>query len=222
MTRLRTGTGDCERCRSHVFAQPANTASSLGLVVAGAELLRNRQRDVPIEVGIAWSAIAAGLGSVAFHGPGGRLSQVAHDGGLIALLASVATADLAAVAGWRPGAAVSATIAVSGLVVAATRWSGPAQIVVGTVAVCGEIDRVKRAPRPPQPADRALGPVALSGAAAHVLGRTGGPLCRPDSVVQPHAYWHLATATAVWLRGRSVRRTRPRDAQLESQPGRHA
>ncbi|MGH8978237.1 MAG: hypothetical protein ACRDV7_09205, partial [Acidimicrobiia bacterium] len=30
-----------------------------------------------------------------------------------------------------------------------------------------------------------------------LFGRTGGPLCRPDSVLQAHAAWHVLTAAAV-------------------------
>jgi hypothetical protein len=37
----------------------------------------------------------------------------------------------------------------------------------------------------------ALGTVAL---AAYAAGRTGSPLCRPDSIVQLHAAWHLLSA----------------------------
>jgi hypothetical protein len=52
-------------------------------------------------------------------------------------------------------------------------------------------------PRPP-----ALAVVALVvGAFANVLTRTGAPLCRPDSLVQGHAAWHVLTAVgaAAWL-----------------------
>jgi len=35
------------------------------------------------------------------------------------------------------------------------------------------------------------------GVPAYLLGRTGGPLCRPDSLLQPHALWHLLTAVAM-------------------------
>jgi hypothetical protein len=44
--------------------------------------------------------------------------------------------------------------------------------------------------------------VALAAAGAlNLLGRTGAPLCRPDSWAQPHAAWHVLTAVAVasWL-----------------------
>ena len=52
-------------------------------------------------------------------------------------------------------------------------------------------------PRPP-----ALAVVALGlGAVANVLSRTGAPLCRPDSLLQGHALWHVLTAVgaALWL-----------------------
>src|SRR6266511_2456028 len=35
------------------------------------------------------------------------------------------------------------------------------------------------------------------GLTAYLLGRTGGPLCRPESLLQPHALWHLLTAVAM-------------------------
>jgi hypothetical protein len=35
------------------------------------------------------------------------------------------------------------------------------------------------------------------GVTVYLLGRTGGPLCRPDSLLQPHALWHLLTAVAM-------------------------
>ncbi len=39
--------------------------------------------------------------------------------------------------------------------------------------------------------------VALGcGVSLYVLGRTGGPLCAPASLLQPHAGWHLASAVA--------------------------
>jgi hypothetical protein len=36
---------------------------------------------------------------------------------------------------------------------------------------------------------------------ANVLSRTGAPLCRPDSLLQGHAVWHVLTAVgaALWL-----------------------
>jgi len=47
-----------------------------------------------------------------------------------------------------------------------------------------------------------IAPILLVGAAGLYgrLGATGGPLCDPNSLLQPHAVWHLAAATGVaWL-----------------------
>lgn len=56
----------------------------------------------------------------------------------------------------------------------------------------------------------------VAGAAAiavNLLSRTGAPLCRPDSLLQGHAAWHVLTALALatWFR--------PRRAPERSRPG---
>ncbi len=52
-------------------------------------------------------------------------------------------------------------------------------------------------PRPPATALIALGAAIV----VNVLTRTGAPLCRPDSLAQGHAIWHVTTAfaAAAWL-----------------------
>ena len=199
----RAGAGDCERCRPGFVSQPVNAVSSLGYVVAGVAMLRDAGERRPIETLVAWSSIAAGVGSVAFHGPGGPVSRVVHDAGLIALLTSAGLADLEREADIDLGPVVRAVIPVASLVVARSRWSESVQVLVGAAAVAGEAVRLRRNRR----ADgRAMLPVAAIGATAHLLGRTGGPLCDPDSLLQPHAFWHLTTAATVWLRARSLDR----------------
>jgi hypothetical protein len=67
-------------------------------------------------------------------------------------------------------------------------------LVVLTVAAAW---RRRGVPRPP-----ALAVVAFAAAVIlNLLGRTGAPLCRPDSLAQPHAAWHVLTAVAAaaWL-----------------------
>lgn len=49
------------------------------------------------------------------------------------------------------------------------------------------------------------GPALAVGLAAQVFGRTGGPWCRPDSLLQPHALWHVLTAGALWARSVGAR-----------------
>ncbi|MET0902170.1 MAG: hypothetical protein ABWZ52_02925 [Acidimicrobiales bacterium] len=84
---------DCEDIRPGLIGQPANTVSSLALVAAALPIARAaRRRQQP-----AWAAVAAataveGLGSVAYHGPGGRWAKKLHDGGLVVLAATVGVA----------------------------------------------------------------------------------------------------------------------------------
>lgn len=85
--------GDCERIRPGLIGQPANTLSSLAFVAAAVPLLRASRRPA----GRAWAGVAAaaaieGIGSVGYHGPGGRFSKLLHDAGLVALVATTARA----------------------------------------------------------------------------------------------------------------------------------
>jgi hypothetical protein len=90
-TRQHVAVSDCERIHDGFIAQPANTLSSLAFIAAAVPIWRRR----------AWRPVAAalafeGVGSVAYHGPGGRASKVVHDVGLLALLlayARVATVE---------------------------------------------------------------------------------------------------------------------------------
>jgi hypothetical protein len=104
-------------------------------------------------------------------------------------LASARTAPPAVMAVVPAGAALAAHPAVSDV----------AQAVVGGGVVVAEAVRLAR-----RPAARGRGLVeaVLGGVAAlaHVLGRSGGPWCRPDSLFQTHAVWHVATAVVVGRR----------------------
>jgi hypothetical protein len=85
--------GDCERIRPGLIGQPANTVTSLAFVAAAVPIARHGRRCGSR----AWLAVAAaaaleGVGSVGYHGPGGRLAKAVHDGGLVALAAALAAA----------------------------------------------------------------------------------------------------------------------------------
>jgi hypothetical protein len=234
-------TSDCERCRAGAVSQPANAVSSLAYVLAGAAVLRTRQTgpDRTTEQAVGWATVAVGLGSVAYHGPGGAVSRYAHDAGIIALLGLVAWADVEAVTGKRApaGPAVITLVAAVG---AAPRFSPTAQALAGVAAAVAGSTRFRRGRRPdaaghpargphhpdhPDPPgrpgtpatppgddgsdsrswSRAAVPLGVMAVAAQVLGRSGGPWCRPDSLLQPHAVWHVLTAALLWRRSTSVR-----------------
>lgn len=203
---------DCERCRPGPVAQPVNTVSSLAFCAAGAVVI-TRARAASVETprsaeeALGWSAIAAGLGSVAYHGPGTRAGQVAHDASLITMLGTVVLADVAPSTGRRATRSTLGTLAVGATVAALSRRSTSIQILAGVAATAAEIARVTRRTAPRHETRRTGSPratvewvVASVGATGHVLGRTGGPLCRPDARLQAHALWHLAMATVLVLR----------------------
>ena len=80
-------------------------------------------------------------------------------------------------------------------------WAGPAHdasiaalLLVVAAVVVAELRRRRRMPVP------ATAVVAFTlGVVCFVLGRSGGPLCSPASVVQLHAGWHILTAAAAGI-----------------------
>ena len=81
---MTLGAGDCERLHDGLVAQPVNTASALAYVAVGAWLLGRRQ------AGFGLAVVAAGVGSVDYHGPGSPAARLLHDGGLYAVVGLVA------------------------------------------------------------------------------------------------------------------------------------
>lgn len=188
---------DCEHCRAGWVTQPVNTVSSLAYVAAGAALLRRGERDRS-QRAVGWAVMAAGVGSVAYHGPGGRLSHWAHDASVIAMLGLVAANRSTRGEESSPsGTVLSAIPAAAALAAVDPRVSALAQVGAGAAVAGLEVHRMGRGERSP-----AVAATWLIALAAHVLGRSDSPLCRPRSLLQPHAAWHALSALALW---RSVR-----------------
>lgn len=200
----RAGSGDCERCRPGLISQPMNAASSLAYVAVGVATLRSYRPRDPIETVVGWSTIAAGIGSIAFHGPGGPASRLTHDAAVISLLSSIGLADISRRADLDVRWPVASIVPIVSVAVARSRLNGAAQAIAGAAAVIGEVARVRAKGRWATVGDRAIAPAAVVGATTHLLGRTGGPLCRPESMLQPHALWHVTTAATVRMRSRSI------------------
>ena len=169
---MALGAGDCERLHDGLIAQPVNTASALAYVAVGAWLT------------------ARGLRA----GPDGRPGP---DRPSVAFGLAVAAAGIGSVDYHGPGSPAARLL-----------HDGSLYLVVGFVAAT-EATRLAR--RPPAGARRpAWAPArrtayraalaAAAGAACWWAGRTASPWCRPDSLLQPHAAWHLlgAVALAAW------------------------
>ncbi len=230
------GESDCERLRGGLVAQPVNAASSLTYVLVGAWLVRRglagapSRRRVPVTYGL--TVIAAGIGSVDFHGPASGGARWLHDLGAAAPMEFIALLDLALLRGLEPTAALvplAGAVAASGLAFALVPdASVPLLATLAALAVAAEVAVLRRglrpwrtgagsgrrggtglgrgAPgsgRPPGAGSGRLAAYRLAvgsaatGAAFNLLGRTGGPLCDPDSLLQGHALWHVLTAVAL-------------------------
>lgn len=90
-TRRHVAESDCERIRPGFIGQPANTISSLAFVVAAIPLWRlarsGRARSWKL---VALALAFEGVGSAAYHGPGGRFSKFVHDIGIVGLVGAFA------------------------------------------------------------------------------------------------------------------------------------
>lgn len=206
----RLGFSDCERLRDGWVAQPVNTVSSVALVAA-APVLAWWARRHPTVARVPAAALTAGLltagmGSVDYHGPQSPLAQWGHDWGVAVPLVAAVHADLTTLVPTTPrvaDTALAASLVTLGVVLARHPQSGPpmAAVAAGALGVAeGALWRRGRRPGPrPRSAGllTAAGAATVVGTAAQVLTRTGRPWCRPDSVLQGHALWHICSAVAL-------------------------
>ena len=146
-----------------------------------------------------------------------------HDG-LIAQPVNTASAlALVAVGAWLAGrglragarparpASVAFGVAVAAAGIGSVDYHGPGSpaarllhdgglyAVVGLVAWREVARRARRERLVNRAAYRAALAVTAAGLACWWAGRTGGPLCDPDSPLQGHAVWHLLSAAALAL-----------------------
>lgn len=203
---------DGERVRAGVVAQPANAASSIAYLAAGAWLWRRRRHgEVPALRGaVAAALVADGVGGVGFHGPGDRASRWVHDVGLLTTVAALGAVDLvrAGRLTHRGGIGALAGVAGGAAVVVGVR-PGSTNLLsaaLGGAAAAAQVMSARRGPRADRRAVRlraAAAGLAATGALVNVASRPGGPWSRPDARLQGHAAWHVLTAAALaaWAEG---------------------
>lgn len=182
---------DCEGLHGGLFDQPVNTWSALAFVVVGAWLVLRPRPARSRLVGAA--SITVGAGSVMFHGFDAGIGSWLHDWSILLLLAALLALTMG-----RSGSAAAAVslAAVGGGLAIAIRpalgeWLAAGLVVAFLAAVWGV--RRRHDQRLLSTAVVLLG----IGAVLAALGRTGAPWCRPESLLQPHAAWHLLAAASV-------------------------
>ena len=203
--RRRLGESDCEEIRDGLIAQPVNVGSSLAYVAGGAWVAaRGVQSGQSAAVAFGGLLGAVGVGSILYHGPCPPEAQAAHDTSLAAALGLVVLHNAAAMTsrhrtipgGVQLGAAAAAAIPV----LPRGRFTNQVAAVLGVAAITTEALSV-RDHRPAATGGRRRGNPAALGALLNVLSRTGGPLCRPKSLLQGHAAWHLLSAFSTHFLG---------------------
>jgi len=194
---------DCERFLSGPLGQPANALSSLAFVVAALWIvvvaLRGERAGRSMMIVFALAVAANGIGSFALHGPDPGWARWAHDAAIMSVLLFVGTRALGRSRAWRPTVemgAYAAALIVVGLGLALVRGaSDPFAGTLAAVAVVGEVATGRARERS---LARAIGLTAIVlGGVAFYLGRTGSPFCRPESLFQWHALWHVLAAVAL-------------------------
>jgi hypothetical protein len=172
---------DCEAVLHAFFGQPVNSITTLAFMVGGTIVI---WRTEHLWVGIA--SIATGVGSFLFHGPMPPYAEWAHDMTLAWLLLVVASEGRP----WQRWARLPGLVILAA-VTAVPGAGDPVGVGLAAFAIVSLLAQDRSA--------RTLGPLALLLVAAVIgrLGATGGPLCDPDSLWQPHGLWHIGAAVAV-------------------------
>ena len=196
-------TSDCEAIRDAWLAQPANAWSSGAYLLAGVYLvIRDRAvaaaTPAPTPVVLTLGAVA--VGSFLYHGPQPAWGDAVHDGTIALLLGTLACRGGASgptQGPYRPILVVlllALVVAAAVLVVAMPRSVATVHGALAGIVAIRTWRTLRRSGATPA-AHVTLAALAV-GLVLFAVGRSGGPLCEPRSLVQPHAGWHVATAVA--------------------------
>ncbi|MBW3605652.1 MAG: hypothetical protein KY460_12240 [Actinobacteria bacterium] len=183
-----------------MIAQPANTLSAGTLALSGLWIARrNRQHRHARLVGAV--VAAAGLGSVAYHGPGGRAAGWAHDATIAAMLGVITLEDVREVRPDLSGATTvvyaSAVAGVGALLAVRPHTVRQVTALLAGAAVGAEISARRLARGDTRRAHRTAEALMAAALAAYAAGRTESRACRPDSWIQAHGLWHTLSGAAM-------------------------
>ena len=203
------GSGDCE-ARVDIWGQPVLMASSAAYIITAIFVLwwasRHNSRSAPVPRGPVWAfaigLVAAGLGSMDYHGPALGPEPLLHDAGLAVALVAAMSIDLAQLGASkliRSWMLIGVTVLAIGVIAVFPDLSPALAGVAAVGLVIVEFQVYRRGIRRiSKPLMFGLGALVV-GAMIFAASRTGGPLCDPESLFQGHAVWHTLTATALGL-----------------------
>ncbi|TQC47426.1 hypothetical protein EEB14_20475 [Rhodococcus sp. WS4] len=188
----------CELYRAAGFiGQPAAAVTSLAFVVAGLAVVARRPHAAPT-VTYGLLVVAVGAGSLVAHGPNPLWQAYAHDIPIATLLAYIAVDAASDRFGCRlsPGWWLVVPLVMVPTVAAGSIASTIVQAMLAAVAVGLGLERARV--RPQLRSTTIVAALLLTSGA--LLGTVGDrtSICRPSSVLQGHALWHVLAAAGLW------------------------
>ncbi|MCQ4117828.1 hypothetical protein [Rhodococcus tibetensis] len=188
----------CELYRdAGLVGQPAAAVTSLAFVVAGLAVVARRRHGAPTVI-FGLLVVAVGAGSLVQHGPNPPWQAYAHDMPIATLLSYVAVEAASDRFGRRlsPGWWLVVPLVMVPTVAAGSTASTIVQAMLATVAVGLSLERARVRPQ----LRRATVVAAVLLASGALLGAIGDQtsICRPNSVLQGHALWHVLAAAGLW------------------------
>lgn len=208
------GETDCETIGRGWLAQPANTISSAAYLVFGlwivVRAMRHPGSEQPVHLAFGIALSGVGIGSILFHGPMPPGARLLHDLTIAAVFVLIGARAIGTMRRWDVSQVIGTFAGVTGgigLLMALSAAAGiAAAAVIGLLALALEVHLYRTGRREAFSSQLAawaagIGGLLLAGLLFQVLGRTGGPWCDPESVLQGHAAWHVLTAAGFGLYG---------------------
>ena len=207
------GSAFCEAIRTGLINQPANTWSNLGFVAAGLTIGWHGRRNPDAMSGMvtfyACVVVLLGPASAAMHATGSAMGQNLDLTSMFLISSFAAGYALKRWYNWSALQFYAAFITLlvlgeavlfAGITVPVVLHGGNLVFAIGLLtAVVLEVRLWRRQPNR-DVAFAGLWAVLSLVAAFTIWILDQGPLCRPESLIQGHAFWHLLCALAAyWL-----------------------
>lgn len=206
----------CEAARDAIVKQPANTFSNLGFVIAGLAIAwhvsRRGSGAMSVGLGTAYAVLVVllGPGSAAMHASQSVLGGHLDVYSMYLLAGFVFSYAASRLFGLGAAGFAGVYVVVLGVCTIAEFTSAEVPLVMtmgnavfAVLLLAGLVMEVVLRARGASQLDLRWGVASLVtllvAFAIWSMGKDGGPLCEPHSLLQPHAVWHLLDALAAWL-----------------------
>lgn len=203
---VAVGESDCESLGDGFLLQPANALSSLAFSIAGGLILvwaaRAHGHERVVRLVVGFTVVLTGFGSLLYHGVDSTAARILHDGTFLATIWVLAVVNLARTHQRIRSVMWSLVlVGIGGITAAAAvipRSTNLLAVVVVAAFIAADV-RLRRLGLVHQVLwTVGVGAMGIA-ITALVVGRTGSPLCEPNSLFQGHALLHGLAAVAITL-----------------------